>query len=440
MLSSAQSVTPKPAAMPPAVQAPQTALPGSGSAGGPSFAQFLNDLPLQPPAHPDPVPSEPDTAAQAKAAPAPAPNTASTRRKDGNATSAKPAAPAPDAKDAGKAPAKDAKATEASQDSTEADDAKAAGDTDAETSGLNEFTQLIGMAVPPQTTTPQPVTPGLPGAADAANESGVKGARAARAGRVAADEATTDTRPRGDAGDTGAAVTSEQQRPADTHARATDAPRAKGIELAADKATAAQGAASEALKTATAAPGEAAPRMAGSVDAAAPNFSALLAQAMPAAAAATDTSSVTATGQVHAAVQSNAFASELGARVSLLAVDGVQQAELQLNPADMGPVAVQIVVDGSQAQVSFHAAQAETRQALEQSLPDLAAALQSQGLTLSGGGVFQQAQQDSKGGETEAGSGSDGRGSRTNTGDGRVAASAAAAPIRRSVGLLDTFA
>ena len=101
---------------------------------------------------------------------------------------------------------------------------------------------------------------------------------------------------------------------------------------------------------------------------------------------------------------------------------------------------MQIVVDGSQAQVSFHAVQAETRQALEQSLPDLAAALQSQGLTLSGGGVFQQAQQQSQGGDAEAGQGGDARGSRTNTAGGSSAGSPVAAPVRRSVGLLDTFA
>ncbi|HEX2009753.1 MAG TPA: flagellar hook-length control protein FliK, partial [Roseateles sp.] len=68
------------------------------------------------------------------------------------------------------------------------------------------------------------------------------------------------------------------------------------------------------------------------------------------------------------------------------------QAELHLNPSEMGPVQVQIVVDGQQAQVSFHSDQAETRAVLERSLPELASALRDSGLTLSGGGVFQQAQ------------------------------------------------
>jgi len=84
------------------------------------------------------------------------------------------------------------------------------------------------------------------------------------------------------------------------------------------------------------------------------------------------------------------FAPAMAARLSLLAADGVSEAKLHLNPADMGPVSVQIVVDGQQAQISFHAEQAETRAVLERSLPDLAAALRDNGLTLSGGGVFQQ--------------------------------------------------
>ncbi|MFN3303881.1 MAG: flagellar hook-length control protein FliK [Roseateles sp.] len=146
------------------------------------------------------------------------------------------------------------------------------------------------------------------------------------------------------------------------------------------------------------------------------------------------------TAAVQAPLHSAAFAPELGTRVSLLAVDGVQRAELQLNPAEMGPVAVQIVLDGSQTQVSFHAQHAETRQALEQSLPELAAALQGQGLTLSGGGVFQQSPRDAEPGARDAAP------PLTSGGNGRAADAGwvndvtAAASQRRSVGLLDAFA
>ncbi|PTT83071.1 hypothetical protein DBR42_16280, partial [Pelomonas sp. HMWF004] len=183
-----------------------------------------------------------------------------------------------------------------------------------------------------------------------------------------------------------------------------------------------------------------APQARASETAALPTFAAALAQAQLPAAAADKAPSGTEV-PLQAPLHSDAFAPELGARVSLLAVDGVQTAELQLNPAEMGPVAVQIVVDGAQAQVSFHAVQAETRQALEQCLPDLAAALQAQGLTLSGGGVFQQAGRESGAGSNPSrgdGTGRAGRDAPDRDGGGAV--NGMGAPARRTVGLLDTFA
>jgi flagellar hook-length control protein FliK len=83
------------------------------------------------------------------------------------------------------------------------------------------------------------------------------------------------------------------------------------------------------------------------------------------------------------------FPRAFGVQVSVLARDGVQQAELHLNPAEMGPVSVQIVMDGTQARIDFGADAAGTRQLIEHSLPDLAAALREAGLTLTGGGVSQ---------------------------------------------------
>ena len=69
---------------------------------------------------------------------------------------------------------------------------------------------------------------------------------------------------------------------------------------------------------------------------------------------------------------------------------GVQNARLQINPVEMGPITVQITLDGSAARVDFQADRAATRDAIEASLPALASALQDTGLTLSGGGVSQQ--------------------------------------------------
>jgi flagellar hook-length control protein FliK len=85
------------------------------------------------------------------------------------------------------------------------------------------------------------------------------------------------------------------------------------------------------------------------------------------------------------------FPHALGVQLSVLAQAGVQHAELQLNPAEMGPVSVHIVMDGSAARIEFGADVAATRQAIESGLPELASALREAGLTLSGGGVSQHA-------------------------------------------------
>jgi flagellar hook-length control protein FliK len=109
--------------------------------------------------------------------------------------------------------------------------------------------------------------------------------------------------------------------------------------------------------------------------------------------------------QLSAALGSPEFVPALGVQLSVLAREGVQQARLHLNPAEMGPIAVQIAVDGNTAVVHFQADVAATRQALEAGLPDLAAAMRDSGFTLSGGSVSQQQQQSAggNGGDAEPG-------------------------------------
>ncbi len=90
---------------------------------------------------------------------------------------------------------------------------------------------------------------------------------------------------------------------------------------------------------------------------------------------------------VPAPVDSPAFAPALATQVRWLVRDGLQHAQLSLNPAEMGPVTVQIVLDGREARIDFRADLALTRNAIEASLPVLAAALDESGLRLAGGGV-----------------------------------------------------
>lgn len=123
----------------------------------------------------------------------------------------------------------------------------------------------------------------------------------------------------------------------------------------------------------------------------APALSALpapVANATPAApAAASQAAAMPFSAHLAAAVDTPAFAPALATQVSWLAKEGQQHARLTLNPAELGPVAVRIVLEGTQARIDFHVAIASTRAAIEASLPTLAAALHDNGMTLAGGGV-----------------------------------------------------
>lgn len=108
---------------------------------------------------------------------------------------------------------------------------------------------------------------------------------------------------------------------------------------------------------------------------------------VPAVSAPTAPAPSPAVMDLPAALHSPAFAPALATQLRWLVQDGVQSAQLRLNPAEMGPVAVQIVIEGNQARIDFSAEVAATRSVLEASLPVLAAALDDSGLKLAGGGV-----------------------------------------------------
>lgn len=130
------------------------------------------------------------------------------------------------------------------------------------------------------------------------------------------------------------------------------------------------------------------------------------------------------------------FPQALASQISYLVREGVQQAQLHLNPAEMGPLSVHIALQGQQAQVDFAAASSATRTAIENSLSDLAASLQSAGFTLTGGGVSQHPQQ--QGAPASQGL----AGQRMNRGDGAPGEAAPVEAARRTTaaGGVDLYA
>ncbi|WP_430009325.1 flagellar hook-length control protein FliK [Methylophaga lonarensis] len=90
-----------------------------------------------------------------------------------------------------------------------------------------------------------------------------------------------------------------------------------------------------------------------------------------------------------------AWAKVMTSRVSWMAKQGVHQAELRMNPANLGPVEVRLTVQNEQASVTFLAANATTREALEQALPRLRESLSENGLQLTDAEVNDQASDES---------------------------------------------
>jgi flagellar hook-length control protein FliK len=92
----------------------------------------------------------------------------------------------------------------------------------------------------------------------------------------------------------------------------------------------------------------------------------------------TDASS-TPSFKMNAGVDSAEFPQGLADRVSFMIDSNLNGAKLQVNPPQLGPIELQIAVQGDHAQVSMSTHSAVTREALESSLPKLREMLGAQG-------------------------------------------------------------
>jgi flagellar hook-length control protein FliK len=77
-----------------------------------------------------------------------------------------------------------------------------------------------------------------------------------------------------------------------------------------------------------------------------------------------------------------AWNEEFASKVAWLATSRVQQAELRVQPPDLGPVHVHIRIEANEANVALSAPHADTRNALEAALPDLRELLEARGIAL----------------------------------------------------------
>ncbi|MGO9993964.1 MAG: flagellar hook-length control protein FliK [Steroidobacteraceae bacterium] len=147
--------------------------------------------------------------------------------------------------------------------------------------------------------------------------------------------------------------------------------------------------------------------------------------------------SATPTLQIHASVDSADFSQGLSDRVSWMANNGVNSAKLQINPPQLGPIELNILVQGDHAQVSMITHSAVTRDALESSSPQLREMLGAQGFGQVSVDISQRSFQDRSAYTPPYERASSG--DRSAAAAPAVAATTASAP-RSSLGALDAYA
>lgn len=143
-----------------------------------------------------------------------------------------------------------------------------------------------------------------------------------------------------------------------------------------------------------------------------------------------------------------AFAGDLAAQVTVLVEGGFQQAELRLNPAELGPIQIQLNVSTQTqtADISFSAVHGLTRESIEQALPELRDMLEAQGLSLGQTGVSGGQQQGGDGRDSAAAQARTARAGAEAGGDGAQVPTGLAGPgsqtgpARATRGMLDLYA
>ncbi|MCH1924575.1 flagellar hook-length control protein FliK [Shewanella sp. C32] len=92
------------------------------------------------------------------------------------------------------------------------------------------------------------------------------------------------------------------------------------------------------------------------------------------------------------------FAPVMRQQLLTMVKDGIQHAEIRLDPPELGSMTVKLQVRGDHTQVQFHVTQTQAKDLIEQAMPRLKDLLQQQGMNLAdsqvsyGGGSQQQAQ------------------------------------------------
>lgn len=128
----------------------------------------------------------------------------------------------------------------------------------------------------------------------------------------------------------------------------------------------------------------------------------------------------------------------VGHRLLWAVNDGIQKADLHINPEHLGPVHVKIHLDNDKADIQFAAATPQAREALETSIPKLREMFAQQGLDLHQAQVFSQTSQNPNGRQPQGSAVPNGN--RTQQDEPMDAPAVPVRVLRQSLRLLDDYA
>lgn len=145
---------------------------------------------------------------------------------------------------------------------------------------------------------------------------------------------------------------------------------------------------------------------------------------------------------INTPVTDQAWGNDFNQKITWMATQKEQTAELHLNPPNLGPLDVVLKVSGDQATALFTSPHAAVREAVEQALPQLRNMMADNGITLGNAMVSDQSPKDQQ--AWQASQQRKGNGDATGTIDvtaaGGITSSSTAALGRRHEGMVDTFA
>jgi flagellar hook-length control protein FliK len=161
-----------------------------------------------------------------------------------------------------------------------------------------------------------------------------------------------------------------------------------------------------------------------------------------------------ASATIETPVGSEGWGEAIGNQMIVMHGKDQQQAELHLNPADLGPIKVSLTIADNQAQATFTTAHESVRAALQEAMPQLKAALADNGIQLNNASVSADSGQQQAFAGSQAGQSDSGRrqnaSSNGSSGVGAVDGGVDAGPVssqrvsvsqlRTAAGRLDTFA